>query len=64
MGFREAISEIERGIGDQFDPEIGSIFVNSDIDKLWEILQGGRVENYSSDSFSEYGTVAIGALLK
>lgn len=64
MDFREAVSEIEKGLGDQFDPEIGSIFVNSDIDKLWEILQGGRVENYSSDSFSEYGTIAIGALLK
>lgn len=58
------ISEIEKGLGNQFDPEIGSIFINSDINKLYEILQGGRVENYSSDSFSEYGTVAIGALLK
>jgi HD-GYP domain-containing protein (c-di-GMP phosphodiesterase class II) len=64
LGVEAAISEIEKGLGGQFDPEIGSIFINSDINKLWEILQGGRVENYSSDSFSEYGTIAIGALLR
>jgi HD-GYP domain-containing protein (c-di-GMP phosphodiesterase class II) len=64
LGVEAAISEIEKGLGGQFDPQIGLIFINSDIDKLWEILQGGRVENYSNDSFSEYGTVAIGALLR
>jgi hypothetical protein len=33
---------------------------------LWEILQGGEVEdeNYFGDSSGEYGTIAIGALLK
>lgn len=66
LRLEDAISEIERGLGSQFDPKIGSIFVNSDINKLWEILQGGEVEdeNYSGDNFSEYGTIAIGALLK
>lgn len=64
LGVEDAVKEIERELGGQFDPEVGSIFINSDIDKLWEILQGGRVENYSGDSFSEYGTIAIGALLK
>jgi HD-GYP domain-containing protein (c-di-GMP phosphodiesterase class II) len=64
LGVEAAISVIEKGLGGQFDPEIGSIFINSDIDKLWEVLQGGRVENYSGDSFNEYGTVAIGALLR
>jgi len=64
LGVEAAIREIEKGLGGQFDPEIGSIFINSDVDKLWEILQGGRIENYSSDNFSEYGTIAIGALLR
>lgn len=64
LGVEAAISVIEKGLGGQFDPEIGSIFINSDVNKLWEILQGGRVENYSGDSFNEYGTVAIGALLR
>jgi HD-GYP domain-containing protein (c-di-GMP phosphodiesterase class II) len=60
----DAVNEIEKGLGIQFDPEIGSIFINSDIDKLWEIMQGGKVENYSSNSFGDYGTVAVGALLR
>jgi HD-GYP domain-containing protein (c-di-GMP phosphodiesterase class II) len=64
LGVDSAISEIEKGLGGQFDPEIGSIFINSDINKLWEIMQGGKVESYSSDNFSEYGTIAIGALLR
>jgi HD-GYP domain-containing protein (c-di-GMP phosphodiesterase class II) len=63
LGVRAAISEIEKGLGVQFDPEMGSIFINSDINKLWEILQGGRAENFGQGS-DEYGTVAIGALLK
>jgi HD-GYP domain-containing protein (c-di-GMP phosphodiesterase class II) len=60
----DAVNEIEKSLGIQFDPEIGSIFINSDINKLWEIIQGGKVENYSSSSFSDYGAVAVGALLK
>jgi putative two-component system response regulator len=66
LSLEDAISEIERGLGSQFDPKIGSIFINSDINKLWEILQGGEVEdeNYFGDSSGEYGTIAIGALLK
>jgi HD-GYP domain-containing protein (c-di-GMP phosphodiesterase class II) len=60
----DAIDEIKKSLGVQFDPEIGSIFINSDIRKLWEIIQGDNVENYSSNSFSDYGTVAVGALLR
>ncbi|MBN1788329.1 MAG: HD domain-containing protein [Sedimentisphaerales bacterium] len=64
LGLTNAIDEIEKSLGIQFDPEIGAIFINSDIRKLWEIIQGGSVENYSSSRFSDYGTVAVGALLR
>ncbi|MDD5134191.1 MAG: HD domain-containing protein [Phycisphaerae bacterium] len=59
-----AIAEIENGIGGQFDPEIGSIFLNSNISKLWEIIQDGKLESYYTDGVSDYGTVAVGALLR
>ncbi|MDD5010781.1 MAG: HD domain-containing protein [Phycisphaerae bacterium] len=63
MDFEAAKDEIERELGKQFDPEIGSIFLNSDIDKLWEIIQNGKADDIYSDSFGEYGTIAVGALL-
>lgn len=68
--YREALSvettiaEIEKGLGGQFDPKIGSIFLNSDIDKLWEIIQNENVENYYADDAGDYGTIAVGALLR
>ncbi|MCD4831229.1 MAG: HD domain-containing protein [Anaerohalosphaeraceae bacterium] len=64
MGVQEAIDEIRAGLGGQFDPEIGKLFIESDVEKLWEILQTGRMEDYYSDNFNDYGTVAVGALLR
>ncbi|MFA6186943.1 MAG: HD domain-containing phosphohydrolase [Phycisphaerae bacterium] len=64
LSVKTAIAEIEKGLGGQFDPEIGSIFLNSDIDKLWEIIQNGNVESYYADDAGDYGTVAVGALLR
>jgi putative nucleotidyltransferase with HDIG domain len=64
LSVEEAISEIQKGLGAQFDPEIGSIFLNSDINKLWDIMQNGRSDELYSDNFNDYGTVAVGALLR
>ena len=64
LGLEEAINEIKKGLGGQFDPEIGSIFLNSDIDKLWELIQNGGTDDLYSDNFSDYGTIAVGALLR
>lgn len=64
MSVEAAVAEIEKGLGGQFDPEIGSIFLNSDIDKLWEIIQEGNVESYYADDAGDYGTIAVGALLR
>jgi HD-GYP domain-containing protein (c-di-GMP phosphodiesterase class II) len=63
MDAEAAIREIERELGTQFDPEIGSIFINNGIDKLWDIIQNGKADELSSESFGDYGTVAVGALL-
>jgi HD-GYP domain-containing protein (c-di-GMP phosphodiesterase class II) len=60
----EAIEEIERELGTQFDEKIGRLFLNSDVYKLWEIIQGGFSESYGNINFSEYGTAAVGVLIR
>lgn len=62
LNLEDAIDEIEANIGQQFDPIIGSIFLKSDLSKLWEMLQTGQSETYT-DNINDYGTVAIGSLL-
>jgi HD-GYP domain-containing protein (c-di-GMP phosphodiesterase class II) len=63
MTFEEAIVEIEKNIGKQFDPVVAGIFLKSNLNKLWEILQTGQSTDMYSDNINDYGTFAIGALL-
>jgi len=66
MTIDQAVAEIERGLGSQFDEHVGRIFLDSDVCRLWEILQGGPgfAGTYENDSFAEYGTVAVGTLIR
>ena len=66
MTIDQAVAEIERGLGSQFDEHVGRIFLDSDICRLWEILQGGPgfAETYEKGSFAEYGTAAVGTLIR
>ncbi len=64
MTIEEALAEIEKGLGTQFDKKAGSVFINSDVYHLWDIMQDGFTEAYRSSNFSEYGTIAIGTLLR
>jgi len=66
MTIDQAVAEIERGLGSQFDEHVGRIFLDSDICRLWEILQGGPgfSGTYEKDSFAEYGTCAVGTLIR
>ncbi|NIA16833.1 MAG: HD domain-containing protein, partial [Planctomycetes bacterium] len=64
MDMQSAIDEIRDSLGTQMDEKIGRIFLNSDIGKLWRILQEEDLEKYYSNSFSKYGTVAVGVLLR
>jgi len=63
----QAIEEIEKGLGTQFDEKIGRIFINSDVFLLWDIIMknisdlGGI---YGKSDFAEYGTAAVGTLIK
>ncbi len=62
----EAMDEIERGLGTQFDEKIGRVFLNSDVHALWDILQEGPAFAgvHGSEAFSEYGTAAVGTLIR
>jgi HD-GYP domain-containing protein (c-di-GMP phosphodiesterase class II) len=64
MSIEQAIAEIEKGLGTQFDEKVGKAFLHSDVFHLWDILQDGFGEIYGNQNFSEYGTVAVGALVR
>ncbi len=64
MTLPEALAEIERELGKQFDRQIGRIFLNSDVQSLWDIMQDGFATGYGTGSLSEYDTMAVGSLIK
>ena len=64
LSVKQAINEIEKGLGTQFDETIGRIFLQSDIYRLWDIIQKGFTGVYEEGALSEYGTLAVGTLLK
>ncbi len=64
MSIKRALAEIEKALGTQFDKEVGEVFIKSDIRKLWNIIQDGFIESWDYSNFAEYGTVAVGALIK
>jgi HD-GYP domain-containing protein (c-di-GMP phosphodiesterase class II) len=64
MTIEQAIAEIERGLGTQFDEKIGRIFLNSDFYKLWDSIRDGLEEINHNRASSEYGTAAVEMLIK
>jgi len=64
MDIDHAISQIEEGIETQFDEKTARVFLDSDIKKLWAIIQDGFIESWDYSNFTEYGALAVGALLR
>jgi len=63
----QALAEIRKGLGTQFDEEVGRVFLDSDVYQLWDILiQNGPdfIGIYGSSNFSEYGIAAVGTLIR
>jgi hypothetical protein len=62
----EALAEIRKGLGTQFDERIGRLFLECDVYELWDAIQDGSefIGGYGISSFSEYGTVAVGTLVR
>jgi len=64
MTVEQALAEIESQLGKQFDEEIGRVFLNSDVYRLWDIMQDGLNTVYDKSSFSEYGAIAVESLIR
>lgn len=64
MSMQRALDEIEKGLGTQFDAEVGKVFLNSDVRKLWDYIQDGFIENWDYSNFDEYGSMAVETLLR
>lgn len=62
----QALEEIRKGLGSQFDEKVGRVFLNSDVYRLWDIIQKrtDSVGLYSSDNSAEYGAAAVGTLIR
>jgi HD-GYP domain-containing protein (c-di-GMP phosphodiesterase class II) len=59
----EAAEDIRRHLGTQFDPEIGAVFLASDLQRLWELMQGGSDFHYGREA-ADYGATAVGTLIR
>ena len=62
----QALEEIKKGLGTQFDERVAGVFLNSDVYRLWDIIiQNGPdfIGIYGSGNFSEYGIAAVGTLI-
>jgi HD-GYP domain-containing protein (c-di-GMP phosphodiesterase class II) len=64
MTVEQALEEIRKGLGSQFDEKIGKVFLESDVHQLWRIVRDGYSDIYGSHDFSEYGTAAVGTLIR
>ncbi len=64
LSVEQALEEIKKGLGSQFDEKVGGIFINSDVYQLHDMVRGGFKETYWTGSFAEYGTTAVGALIR
>ena len=66
MTVDQALEEVEKELGTQFDEKIGKIFLAGDVHHLWDILLGGPgfAGAYENDSLSEYGAAAVGTLIR
>ena len=64
MTLEQALKEIERGLGTQFDEKIGKIFLEGDIYQLWDSIRDGLGENFQNSASSEYGAAAVETLIK
>ncbi len=64
MSIQRALKEIEKGIGTQFDEDAARAFLDSNVEKLWRIIQDGFIERWDYSNFEEYGATAVGALIR
>jgi len=64
MSVEQALVEIEKSLGTQFDEKVGRVFIDSDVYQLWDIIQDGFGGTYGSSDAVEYGAVAVGSIIR
>jgi HD-GYP domain-containing protein (c-di-GMP phosphodiesterase class II) len=64
MTVEQALVEVEKGLGTQFDERIGRVFLDSDVYRLWDIIRDGFSEIYGSNGSVKYGAAAVGTLIR
>ncbi len=64
MSVEQALAEIEKNLGTQFDEKIGRVFLDSDVHQLWNIIRDGFNEVYGNSNCEEYGAMAVGTLIR
>jgi HD-GYP domain-containing protein (c-di-GMP phosphodiesterase class II) len=64
LSIEHALEEIRKGLGTQFDERIGRVFLESDIDRLWDLIQQEGLDGCNAAHLADYGTEAIGTLLR
>jgi len=64
MTVEQALAEIEKGLGTQFDQRLGRVLLDSDVDRLWNIIRDGFTEVYGDANAQEYGAAAVGTLIR
>jgi len=64
MSVDQAMEEIRRQVGQQFDEEVAAVFLASDVHRLWETLQDGGSDIVHGGQTTDYATLAVGALIR
>jgi len=64
MTVEQALAEIEKGLGTQFDEKVGRVFLDSDVRQLCDVMQNGFSAIYGSSDYVEYGAAAVGMLIR
>jgi HD-GYP domain-containing protein (c-di-GMP phosphodiesterase class II) len=64
LSLEQTLAEIESRLGTQFDKKVGEVFIKSDVFRLWDLIQNNSMKTYGADDFSQYGTEAVGTLIK
>ena len=59
----QALEEIKKGLGAQFDEKVGKLFLDSNVYRLWDMIQDGLKDIYSTEDMSKYGMTAVGTLI-
>lgn len=64
MTAAQTLAEIDKNLGSQFDKQVTKVFLESDVFQLWNTIQGNLTNVYEEGNFLEYGTVAVGSLIR